>query len=160
MLLTNKEIAAFVVILFLIQNKHCISYGMFDSSDDYEVVQKYLPMKDLPAFALFKFNKKEQKEDFISSYVLCCLIQVVLQKDAKNFMEWIAMNIGVPIKKKENSMMSESSNKVESSVNGSGFRPSDIIYQQNLEYEEMAKLYQMKRDISKVKKEEVASKRE
>ena len=47
---------------------------MFDSSDDYEVVQKYLPMKDLPAFALFKFNKKEQKEDFISSYVLCCLI--------------------------------------------------------------------------------------
>ena len=52
----------------------------------------------------------------------------MLQKDAKNFMEWIAMNIGVPIKKKENSMMSESSNKVESSVNGSGFRPSDIIY--------------------------------
>lgn len=72
MLLTNKEIAAFVVIFWLIQNKHCISYGMFDSSDDYEVVQKYLPMKDLPAFALFKFNKKEQKEDFISSYVLCC----------------------------------------------------------------------------------------
>lgn len=31
---------------------------MFDSSDDYEIIQKYVPMKDLPAFALFKFNKK------------------------------------------------------------------------------------------------------
>ena len=39
---------------------------MFDSSDDYEIVQKYVPMKSLPAFVLFKFNKKEQKEQFIS----------------------------------------------------------------------------------------------
>ena len=31
---------------------------MFDNSDDYEIVQKYVPLKDLPAFALFKYNKK------------------------------------------------------------------------------------------------------
>ena len=43
---------------------------MFDSSDDYEIVQKYLPMKNLPAFALFKFDKKRQKEEFISEYVI------------------------------------------------------------------------------------------
>lgn len=42
---------------------------MFDSSDDYEIVQKYVPMKDLPAFALFKLDKKNQTESFISSYV-------------------------------------------------------------------------------------------
>jgi hypothetical protein len=34
---------------------------MFDNSDDYEIVQKYVPLKDLPAFAVFKYNKKEQK---------------------------------------------------------------------------------------------------
>lgn len=70
-------------------------------------------------------------------------------------MEWIAINIGVPIKKKESSM-SQFSKKPEESGNNSvisnGFRPSDIIYEQNLEYEEMAKLYQLKRDLSKVKK--------
>lgn len=30
---------------------------MFDSSDDYEIVQPYVPMKSLPAFILFKFDK-------------------------------------------------------------------------------------------------------
>ena len=77
---------------------------MFDSSDDYEIVQKYVPLKDLPAFALFKFDKKGQKEEFISSYV-------VLKKDADNFMEWIATNIGVAIKKKE-SVISNAPSKV------------------------------------------------
>ena len=50
-ILNQKEFAIFV-------NKNCISYGMFDNSDDYEIVQKYVPLKDLPAFALFKYNKK------------------------------------------------------------------------------------------------------
>ena len=34
---------------------------MFDSSDDYEIIQKYIPMKNLPALGLYRFNKKEQK---------------------------------------------------------------------------------------------------
>lgn len=34
---------------------------MFDNSDDYEIVQKYVPMKDLPAFALFRYSKKTKK---------------------------------------------------------------------------------------------------
>lgn len=34
---------------------------MFDSSDDYEIVQKYMPMKYIPAFILFKFDKKGKK---------------------------------------------------------------------------------------------------
>ena len=50
-ILNQKEFATFV-------NKNCISYGMFDNSDDYEIMQKYLPLKDLPAFTLFKYNKK------------------------------------------------------------------------------------------------------
>jgi hypothetical protein len=33
---------------------------MFDNSDDYEIIQKYLPLKKLPAFALFRLNKKEK----------------------------------------------------------------------------------------------------
>ena len=33
---------------------------MFDNSDDYEIVQKYIPLKDTPAFGLFKFNKKKK----------------------------------------------------------------------------------------------------
>lgn len=35
---------------------------MFDSSDDYETIQKYVPLKNLPAFILFKFNKQNKKE--------------------------------------------------------------------------------------------------
>lgn len=35
---------------------------MFDNSDDYETVQKYVALKDLPAFALFKYSKKTKKE--------------------------------------------------------------------------------------------------
>lgn len=47
---------------------------MFDNSDDYEIVQKYVPLKDLPTFAIFEYDKKQQKEQFISSYVLFPLI--------------------------------------------------------------------------------------
>jgi len=35
---------------------------MFDNSDDYEIVQKYVVLKDLPAFAIFKFNPKQNEE--------------------------------------------------------------------------------------------------
>jgi hypothetical protein len=42
---------------------------MFDNSDDYEVIQKHLPLKDLPAFALFKLNKSKRSEEFVSAYV-------------------------------------------------------------------------------------------
>jgi hypothetical protein len=66
---------------------------MFDNSDDYETVQKYVALKDLPAFALFKYSKKTKKEEFIASYQ-------ILQKSPENFMEWLATNIGVSIKKK------------------------------------------------------------
>ena len=34
---------------------------MFDNSDDYEIVQKYVPMKDLPSFALFRYSQKTKK---------------------------------------------------------------------------------------------------
>lgn len=53
MLFGQQEIASFV-------NKHCVSYGMFDNSDDYEIVQKYAALRDLPAFALFKMDKKQK----------------------------------------------------------------------------------------------------
>ena len=42
---------------------------MFDNSDDYELIQKYIPLKNLPAFALFKLNKAKRAEQFISEYV-------------------------------------------------------------------------------------------
>lgn len=93
-LLTQPEIAKFA-------NNNCISYGMFDNSDDYEIVQKYVPLKDLPAFAVFKYNKKEQKEQFISSYVIFRLIQPILSNDDENCLEWMAKNVGVQLKKKE-----------------------------------------------------------
>jgi hypothetical protein len=50
-------------------NENCISYGLFDNSDDYENIQKYVPIKDLPAFALFRLNKNKRSEEFISAYV-------------------------------------------------------------------------------------------
>ena len=37
-ILNQKEFATFV-------NRNCISYGMFDNSDDYEILQKYVPLK-------------------------------------------------------------------------------------------------------------------
>lgn len=43
-------------------NENCITYGMFDNSDDYELIQKYVPLKDLPAFALFRLNKSKKAE--------------------------------------------------------------------------------------------------
>ena len=39
---------------------------MFDNSDDYEVIQKYVPLKNLPAFALFRLNKSKRSEEFVS----------------------------------------------------------------------------------------------
>lgn len=62
LILRQKEIARFI-------NENCITYGMFDNSDDYELIQKYIPLKDLPAFALFKLNKTKRKEEFVSCYV-------------------------------------------------------------------------------------------
>lgn len=41
---------------------------MFDNSDDYDIVQKYVPMKDLPAFAVFKYDRKTQTEKLVNSY--------------------------------------------------------------------------------------------
>jgi hypothetical protein len=58
----QKEIANFV-------NQNCITYGMFDNSDDYEILQKYVTPKELPAFAVFKMSKSKREEEFISSYV-------------------------------------------------------------------------------------------
>lgn len=43
---------------------------MFDNSDDYELIQKYIPLKDLPAFALFRLNKNKRAEELISIYVM------------------------------------------------------------------------------------------
>ena len=34
---------------------------MFDNSDDYDILQKYVSLKELPAFALFKFDKNNKK---------------------------------------------------------------------------------------------------
>jgi hypothetical protein len=62
LIMRQKEIAKFI-------NENCITYGMFDNSDDYELIQKYIPLKDLPAFALFKLNKLKRTEEFISCYV-------------------------------------------------------------------------------------------
>jgi hypothetical protein len=50
-------------------NRNCIVYGMFDNSDDYEILQKYIPLKSLPAFALFRLSKSKKAEEFISAYV-------------------------------------------------------------------------------------------
>ena len=43
---------------------------MFDNSNDYEIVQKYIPLSSVPAFALFKLDKKKQAEVFMASYVI------------------------------------------------------------------------------------------
>lgn len=69
---------------------------MFDSSDDYDIVQKHVPIKKLPAFVLFKFDKQNKKEEFISEYS-------ILQKEPTNLLEWLSYHIGMPIKKKEKS---------------------------------------------------------
>lgn len=53
LILRQKEISRFV-------NENCITYGMFDNSDDYELLQKYVPLKDLPAFALFRLSKSKK----------------------------------------------------------------------------------------------------
>ena len=68
LILRQKEIAKFV-------NENCITYGMFDNSDDYELIQKYIPLKNLPAFALFKLNKAKRAEEFISDYVIMSLFR-------------------------------------------------------------------------------------
>lgn len=56
-------------------------------------------------------------------------------------MEWLAVNMGVPIKKKP--VVAEP--PVEDINSQPGIKISDIIYEQNLEYEEMAKLYEIRR---------------
>jgi hypothetical protein len=33
---------------------------MFDNSDDYEILQRYITPKELPAFAVFKMNKSKR----------------------------------------------------------------------------------------------------
>ena len=62
LIMKQKEIAKFI-------NENCITYGMFDNSDDYELIQKYIPLKNLPAFALFQLNKNTKSEKFVSEYV-------------------------------------------------------------------------------------------
>lgn len=42
---------------------------MFDNSDDYELLQKHVPLKDLPSFALFRLSKGQKTEQFVSQYV-------------------------------------------------------------------------------------------
>jgi hypothetical protein len=42
---------------------------MFDNSDDYEILQKYVTPKELPAFAVFRMDKSKREEEFVSSYV-------------------------------------------------------------------------------------------
>ena len=42
---------------------------MFDNSDDYEIVQRHVPMNQVPAFALFDLDKKKQCENYMSHYV-------------------------------------------------------------------------------------------
>ncbi len=64
-ILTQPELASFI-------NVNCISYGMFDNSDDYEIVQKYVTLKELPAFAVFRYSKKDKREQFVASYVHFC----------------------------------------------------------------------------------------
>lgn len=55
---------------------------MFDSADDYEILQKYVQIKDLPAFALFRFNKKDLNEKLVGVYP-------VISKEGKGFLEWL-----------------------------------------------------------------------
>lgn len=86
MILTQKEIASFVVLFRLIQNKNCVVYGMFDNADDYEVIQKYVPMGDVPAFALFSLDKKKQCEKYMSHYVFNLVTQTLVRKSSDNFL--------------------------------------------------------------------------
>ena len=75
---------------------------MFDNSDDYEIIEKYIPLKNLPAFALFKLNKAKRTEQFISEYVKLILIQKI-SCQGEIFLEWAAKNMGIVLKKKEGS---------------------------------------------------------
>jgi hypothetical protein len=79
---------------------------MFDNSDDYELLQKYIPLKDLPAFALFRLNKSKKAEEFISSYVLFVFMQRI-SSQGDIFLEWAAKNMGIALKKKEGSHIEE-----------------------------------------------------
>ena len=124
-----------------IQNKNCISYGMFDSSDDYEIIQKYVPLKNVPAFVLFTFNKKNQSEQFIAEYS-------ILKKDQIDFIQWIAPLVGVSIKKKDVQV----EKKEEKPFDQFNYNLTEIVNSQNNEYEEMEKLYKLKREQSRIKK--------
>lgn len=66
---------------------------MFDNSDDYDLLQVYAPMKTLPAFLLFRLNKTEMREEIVSHYS-------VVKSHPDSFIEWLAANVGVQIKKK------------------------------------------------------------
>lgn len=66
---------------------------MFDNSDDYEIIQKYVPLKDLPAFALFKLDKTKRSEEFVSVYKIPAQGEI--------FLEWLATHIGIILKKKQ-----------------------------------------------------------
>lgn len=66
---------------------------MFDSSDDYEIVQQYVPLKDLPGFALFRLDCKLRKEYFMGSFLLGQTYEV-------NFLEWLARAANIPLKRK------------------------------------------------------------
>lgn len=99
-------------------------------------------MKGLPAFVVFRLGKKDMKERFVSEYS-------VLQAKPESFLEWFASAIGVVIKKKEKKG-EQSKMSLESEFER--VEMSKIIYEQNEEYEEMARLYEMKRNKSKLRK--------
>ena len=114
---------------------------MFDSSDDYEIIQKYVPLKNVPAFVLFTFNKKNQSEQFIAEYS-------ILKKDQIDFIQWIAPLVGVSIKKKDVQV----EKKEEKPFDQFNYNLTEIVNSQNNEYEEMEKLYKLKREQSRIKK--------
>lgn len=72
---------------------------MFDNSDDYEHIQKHIPLKDLPAFAIFKLNKSTKTEQLVSYF------KVLGQGEI--FLEWAAKSMGIVLKRRENLLVEQ-----------------------------------------------------
>ena len=79
---------------------------MFDNSDDYEHIQKHIPLKDLPAFAIFKLNKSTKTEQLVSYFVIILLTQKVLGQ-GEIFLEWAAKSMGIVLKRRENLLVEQ-----------------------------------------------------
>lgn len=51
-------------------NGDFIAYGCYDSHDDYEMLQKYVPISELPSFSLYELDGRTKPEQFLGKISL------------------------------------------------------------------------------------------